>query len=89
MLTEPRTVGGSLLRASLDEMARQLEAAPGEKNAATSFLAYDAESGVEIGVAVLWHGPRKSEWVISGALSRKVQAAGSPYKVRLELKGTW
>lgn len=82
----PRTVGGSLLRQSLDELQKQIQAQPGEKRV-NVFAAYDQETGAQLGAAMLWHGSRGSEWVLSGMLSRKVQAAQSPYAVRLELQG--
>jgi hypothetical protein len=86
--TAPRTVGGSLLRQSLDEMQRQIQAQPGEKRV-TAFVAFDKETGAQVGAAAYWQGPKGSEWIVTAALSRKVQAAQSPYAVRLELQGTW
>lgn len=83
----PRTVGGSLLRQALDELQTQIEATPATGTTVTAFTAYDAETGVQIGGAMRWRGEKGSEWVLTGALSRKVQAAGAPYAVRLELKG--
>lgn len=86
----PRTVGGELLRQSLDELKRQLEAAPVDgRRKITGFLAYDKESGAQIGAAIHLRGPKGSEWLVSGVLSRKVQAAQAPYAVRLELQGSF
>lgn len=82
-----RTEGGSLLRASLDELQRQIAAKPGDKRV-TAFVAYDRVTGAEVGMAYLWHGPRGSEWSVTAGLSRKAAASTSPYAVRLELQGT-
>ena len=82
----PRTEGGSLLRQSLSELQKQIESQPGEKRV-TAYAAYDRETGAQIGMAYHWQGPKGSEWNVTAALSRKVQAAGSPYAVRLELQG--
>lgn len=87
----PRTDGGSLLRQALDEVTAQVreQAAAGDPAArqVRVFAAYDKTSGAQVGLAVLWHGAKGSEWVVSGALSRKVQASTAPYAVRLELQG--
>lgn len=87
----PRTDGGSLLRQALDEVEAQVrqQSAAGDatKRQLTAFAAFDKQTGAQLGVAVLWHGEKGSEWVLSGALSRKVQASPSPYAVRLELQG--
>lgn len=88
----PRTTGGSALRASIEEAQQRLadQAAttpfPGE-TAITAFAVYDRETGVEVGAAVHWQGPKGSEWTVTGALARKATAATSPYGVRLELRG--
>jgi hypothetical protein len=91
VLTTPRTVGGSLLRQALDEVNAQVKAQAAAGDATTrqltAFAAYDPATGAQLGVAVLWHGAKGSEWVLSGALSRTVQASPSPYGVRLELQG--
>lgn len=84
-MTEPRTVGGSLLRQALDDVREQVKA--DSVSNVVAYAAYDRESGVQLGMAYLWHGPKGSEWTVTGALSRKVQAAQSPYAVRLELRG--
>jgi len=87
-VTTPRTVGGSLLRQALDELQTQIAAAPAaEGPSVTAFVAYDRETGAEVGAAVRWQGAKGHEWMLTGALARKVQASGSPYAVRLELKG--
>ncbi len=87
----PRTTGGTALRASIEEAQQRIadEAAttqPGE-TAVTAFAVYDRETGLEVGAAVHWQGPKGSEWTVTGALSRKATAATSPYGVRLELRG--
>jgi len=90
MTDQSRTVGGSLLRQALDEVAAQVRAeaaADPVHTQVTAFVAYDAETGVQLGAALLLHGPGQSEWTVSGALSRKVQSASAPYAVRLELRG--
>ena len=86
----PRTDGGTLLRQALDEVEAQVKrhaVDDPQRTQVTAFLAYDKETGVQIGTAVLIHGPKGSEWTLTGALSRKVQASPSPYAVRLELHG--
>lgn len=86
----PRTEGGSLLRQALDEVEAQVKRRAVEdpqRTQVTAFLAYDKETGAEIGGAVLFHGPKGSEWTLTGALRRKVTASPSPYAVRLELHG--
>ena len=88
--TSPRTVGGTLLRQALDEVEAQVKRRAvddPQRTQITAFLAYDKETGAQIGAAVLFHGPKGSEWTLTGALSRKVQASPSPYAVRLELHG--
>lgn len=87
----PRTTGGTALRASIEEAQQRIadEAAtaqPGE-TAITAFAVYDRETGVEVGAAVHWQGPKGSEWTVTGAVARKATAATSPYAVRLELRG--
>lgn len=86
-----RTVGGSGLRASIEEAQRRITedaaAAPSDAKTVTVFAAYDRETGAEIGLAMHWQGPKGSEWTVSGALARKTTAATSPYGVRLELRG--
>lgn len=86
----PRTMGGILLRQALDEAKAMAEAEgtpePGHTTV-TAFVAYDKETGAQIGGAVSWQTEKGHEWVVTGALSRKVQASPSPYAVRLELRG--
>lgn len=84
-----RTDGGSLLRAALDEAERQVAtAAPGPRGQVTAFVAYDKESGAQVGMAYLWRTEKGREWTVTGALGRKATGATSPYAVRIELKGT-
>jgi len=88
MPTTPRTVGGSLLRQALDELQTQIAAAPpAEGPSVTAFVAYDRETGAEVGAALRWQGAKGSEWLLTGSLSRKATASTAPYGVRLELKG--
>lgn len=87
----PRTTGGSALRASIEEAQQRIAAdaaaaQPGDTTI-TAFAVYDRETGVEVGAAVHWQGPKGSEWSVTGALARKATAATSPYGVRLELRG--
>lgn len=86
----PRTMGGILLRQALDEAKAMAEAeappATGETSV-TAFVAYDKETGAQIGGAVAWRTDKGHEWMVTGALSRKAQASPSPYAVRLELRG--
>lgn len=86
----PRTTGGILLRQALDDAKALAEAepppTPGHPTV-TAFVAYDKDTGAQLGGAFLWRGEKGSEWSLTGALSRKVQAAQAPYAVRLELRG--
>lgn len=84
-MSEPRTVGGSLLRSALNEAQKQAFASP---TSVTAFVAYDRETGAEVGMAYHWKTEKGSEWAITGSLKRKAVAAQSPYAVRLELRGT-
>lgn len=88
-ISDPRSAGGTLLRAALDEARRQVdeETRPGPGATLYAFAAYDKDSGAQMGAAVLWRGPKGSEWMVSGALARKVQTSPSPFAVRLELRG--
>lgn len=86
-----RTEGASLLRSAIDEVnaevRKQVSEEEKEKRLRVySYMAYNA-AGIEVGGAVLLHGPRQSEWVVSGVLSRTVMASPKPYAVRLELRG--
>ena len=86
----PRTMGGILLRQALDQAKAMAEAEPPPTTGhptVTAFVAYDQETGAQLGGAVLWRGEKGSEWSVTGALSRKVQAAQAPYAIRLELRG--
>lgn len=86
-MSEPRTVGGSLLRAALDEAERQAKADPARKQV-TAYVAYDKQTGAEVGAVLHWKTDAGNEWALTGKLARKVTSAQSPYAVRLELKGT-
>lgn len=86
----PRTDGGTLLRQAMDEARAQVDAEvakePG-RDQVTAFIAYDKQTGAQLGAAYYWQGEKGSEWTVTAALSRKVQASPSPYAVRLELHG--
>ena len=79
-----RTPGGSLLRSALDEAAKEAMKSGKE---VTAFVAYDKETGAEIGAAIHMQTAAGKRWVIEGKLSRKVTASTKPYAVRLELRG--
>lgn len=90
-----RTVGGSLLRQAVDEAERQIERQIAEAAAppvpghpvVTAFVAFDKESGAQVGGAVSWRTEKGHDWTFIGAVARKAVASPSPYGVRLELHG--
>ena len=90
VVTRPdRTIGGSLLRSAIDAEVAKLAIKPGRKSGGAVFSAYDQDTGVRLGVAVMAKGPLGTTWIIEGGLSRKVQASQIAMHVELKAEARW